>query len=263
MKATAPRHALTSSEAGTPRSHTPAVSDSSRPLSDSLPRNASHVKVSDNSTPAGGVHGPLLSKLLRTDQGYPSRLTDALGSGAPSFVTALGNVEILQRHKLALFCSVRCPGRLILATYDLAQALREADVALVGGFHSPMERECLAILLKGPGSVVICPARAFGERSRVPAEWRSALGAGRLVVLSPFDERERRVTAELALERNRFIAALADEILFAYAAPGSRTEAFAREVAGRGKLLLTLEGTENAGLVALGARPVSRYQAPT
>lgn len=50
---------------------------------------------------------------------------------------------------LALVCSVKCPGDLILKTYDLAQQLREAEVTIIGGFHSLMERECLTILLRG------------------------------------------------------------------------------------------------------------------
>ena len=153
---------------------------------------------------------------------------------------------------------MRCPGRLILQTYDLAQALQEAGLTVVGGLYSPMERECLAILLKGQAPLVACPARGIGERSRVPAEWRATLEGGRLLIISPFEERERRATAELALERNRFVAALADEVLIAYAAPGSRTAAFAREVAGWGKPLLTLEGPDNVALAALGARPVGR-----
>jgi hypothetical protein len=37
----------------------------------------------------------------------------------------------------------------------------------------------------------------------------------------------KRVTAELAAERNRFVAAISDEVLIPFAAPGSRTEALA------------------------------------
>ena len=40
-------------------------------------------------------------------------------------VTILGNPDILANQLLALFCSVRCPGDLILQTYDLARSLRD------------------------------------------------------------------------------------------------------------------------------------------
>ena len=41
-------------------------------------------------------------------------------------IWALGDVSILQRPLLGCFCSVKCPGELILRTYDLARALRDA-----------------------------------------------------------------------------------------------------------------------------------------
>lgn len=197
-----------------------------------------------------------------------SRLALATSPDSPTAhrLTAIGDPDILDRHKLALFCSTKCPGRLVLQTYDLAQALRDAGQAVVGGFHSPMEQECLALLLRGNQPVIVCPARAIDDL-RIPTDWRPAIAAGRLLVLSPFEARERRVTAGLAERRNRFVAGLADEVFVAYAAPGSRTAAFAGEVAGWGKPLLTLDDPDNAGLLALGAAAISpevvRRRAPT
>lgn len=75
----------------------------------------------------------------------PAGVRTYLGPSAPRAIAALGNLDILHRPKLALFCSIKCPGRLILRTYDLAQALRDAGEVVIGGFHSPMERECLAL----------------------------------------------------------------------------------------------------------------------
>ena len=82
---------------------------------------------------------------------------------------------------------------------------------------------------------------------RVPTEWRDALAAGRLLILSPFEAKNRRITAETAQYRNRFIAALADRILIPHAAPGSKTEAFARKVEGRGKRITGLDHLQNGG----------------
>jgi predicted Rossmann fold nucleotide-binding protein DprA/Smf involved in DNA uptake len=75
-------------------------------------------------------------------------------------------------------------------------------------------------------------------------------------LLSPFDETERRVTAELAASRNRFVAALADRVLFIHAAPGGRTEALAREVIGWGKPVYALDHAANSHLSARGAAPL-------
>ncbi len=168
---------------------------------------------------------------------YPEAAMRLLGESAPERIWALGNTDLLARPLLALFCSSKCPGSVILQTYDAVCALRDAGVTVISGFHSPIEKECLRLLLRGTQPIVICPARSI-ERMRVPSEWRAPIAAGRLLILSPFDVRHPRITAETAAYRNRFAAALADRILIPYAAPGSKTEAFAREVAGWGKTML-------------------------
>ncbi len=165
----------------------------------------------------------------------------------------LGNFTLLRLPLLALFCSVKCPGELILQTYDLARALRDAGVPVIGGFHSPMEQECLTLLLRGTQPIVICPARAI-EGMRVPMAWRPAVEQGRLLVASPFPKSCRRVTTETAQRRNTFVAALAERLFIAYAARGSKTEQLARDWLARGKKVLTFNSPDNAELIALGAR---------
>src|SRR5438105_10760417 len=93
--------------------------------------------------------------------GYPHEALRLLGRQAPSAITVRGNFDILDTHKVALFCSVSCPGNLIVQTYDLAVALRLAGVTVIGGFHSPMEKECLSVLLRGTQPVIVCPARGI------------------------------------------------------------------------------------------------------
>lgn len=187
---------------------------------------------------------------------YPRGIANVLAEGALPRITALGNRDILRQRMVAFFCSVRCPGNVILRTYDLACALRDGGITVVGGFHSPMERECLALLLRGTQPLIVCPARSI-ERMRLPREWWAPLEQGRLLVLSPFDAMERRVTAETAQRRNAFVAALVDEVLVAYAAPGGKTEQLCREVIGWGKPLWALDSPENAHLLELGAKPVA------
>jgi predicted Rossmann fold nucleotide-binding protein DprA/Smf involved in DNA uptake len=164
---------------------------------------------------------------------------------------AIGNLGILQTRLLGFFCSTRCPGNIILRTYDLAQALRAASISVIGGFHSPMEKECLDLLLRGDQLVVICPARSI-ERMRVPVAWRKPLDEARLLILSPFEIHHRRPTAELAEQRNRFVAMLADTIFVAHAPPGSKTERLCAEIAEQDKRMYTLDLAENAHLMRRG-----------
>ena len=93
------------------------------------------------------------------DSRYPTRLRERLGGYAPAQLSALGNFDLLALPKTALFCSVRCPGSVILTAYDQAATWRDAGRCIISGFHSPVEKECLQILLRGTQPIVICPAR--------------------------------------------------------------------------------------------------------
>jgi hypothetical protein len=93
-------------------------------------------------------------------------------------------MEILEARKVG---SVRCPGDAILDAYDSARKLRDEGVTCVSGFHSPVEKECLRILLRGKQPVIVCLARAFGKIP-LPSDWRRALESGRLFLLSPFEK---------------------------------------------------------------------------
>ncbi len=121
---------------------------------------------------------------------------------AQNRVWAIGEQQILHRPLLAFFASTRCPGDVILRVYDAARSLRDAGIPIISGFHTPMEKECLDLLLRGIQPVVICPARSL-QGMRVPSAWKPAILAGRLLLASPFAERHRRNTAELAGPRIR------------------------------------------------------------
>jgi predicted Rossmann fold nucleotide-binding protein DprA/Smf involved in DNA uptake len=184
---------------------------------------------------------------------YPMGLNMYLTDRAPARVAALGNLDILKEKKTAFLCSSKCPGELIIKTHDLARKWRDDGVTIIGGFHSPMELECLTILLRGKQPVILCPARSL-DTMRIKAKHKTPVTEGRLLIISPFPAKEKRMTAETAIIRNRFVAALADGIFVAHAAEGGKIEAFCCELAARGRSIMTLESDANANLAALGAQ---------
>lgn len=190
--------------------------------------------------------------LTSADPHYPAALIRTLGKHEPASVTALGNLDLLDLDLLALFCSVKCPGNLILQLYDFARALRDQNVPVIGGFHTLMERECLRILLRGAQPIVIVLARNLSPRQILP-EWRAALAVNRLLVLSPFDTKHSRVTGQNSAYRNRVAAALASRVFIGYAAPNGKTEALAREIALTSKPLGTFDAPANKNLIEIGA----------
>lgn len=180
---------------------------------------------------------------------YPARL-----NGSSLVLHGIGNRAILREPTVALICSVQCPGSVIIKTFDAIRELRDAGVVIAGGFHSPMEKECLEFLLRGKQPLIVAPARGLAGL-RLPSTWRSALDAGRLLVTSPFGDEMRRTTMASALKRNEFIAALANAILIPHATPGGRAETLASKLAATGKALYTFEDAENHALMTIGAKP--------
>lgn len=133
--------------------------------------------------------------------------------------------------------------------------IRESGVTVISGFHSPMERECLNILLKGKQPVIICPARGL-EGMRIKPEYITPLEEGRLLILSLFSEKVKRISAERAFERNRFIAALADSIFIPHAAPNSKTEQLCMKLQAWNKPLYTFPIEANSNLIDLGLKNI-------
>lgn len=152
------------------------------------------------------------------DAYWPRQLSERIGGSAPARLSALGNLDLLKLPKTAFLCSARCPGSVILRAYDQAAQWRDTGRCIVSGFHSPVEKECLRILLRGTPPVIICPARSLPHR--LPPDWKKPLDAGNLLILSAFTEKDSRITAELAARRNEFVAALVDEVCMAHATPG-------------------------------------------
>ena len=119
-----------------------------------------------------------------------------------------------------------------------------------------MERECLTILLRGNQSLILCPARSL-KNMRLPSAYKKPLDQGRLLLLSPFSEKERRHTAELASRRNRLVGALATAIFVSHAEPAGKTEVLCHQVLQWGKPLYTHRSNFNANLLSMGAVPLN------
>ena len=195
--------------------------------------------------------------LTLEDTAFPKALKTFLEKSGKVGLTVIGETNMLSEPSFGLICSVHCPGSIVLQAYDHFQRLKMNRRTVIGGFHSPMERECLRIILSGRSPAIICPARSI-DRMRIRTDWRPFVVTGRLSVVSAFSENKRRPTVRLAEERNRIVAILADEVLIPYAAPGGKTEHLAREILEWKKIVRTFPTSENASLLRLGATPVTQ-----
>ncbi|HDH01058.1 MAG TPA: hypothetical protein ENG80_04530 [Nitrospirae bacterium] len=189
---------------------------------------------------------------------YPSALKKYLADDAPETITVTGNPGILQTKTLAVFSSIKCPGKIILETYEYIRRLRESNVTVIGGFHSPLEQECLNILLRGKQPVILCPARSI-ENMRIKKAFKKPVDEGRFLILSLFSGNYNRISSARADKRNHFAAAIADKIVIPYAAPESKTESLCNEWIKKGKTVFTFNSDYNKNLFALGAEETLKF----
>jgi predicted Rossmann fold nucleotide-binding protein DprA/Smf involved in DNA uptake len=194
-------------------------------------------------------------QIQQGESNYPSSVTNYLKADTPRFITALGNLDILRNKPLAVFCSNKCPGSIILKTHDLMKQIREKGITVISGFHSAVERECLNILLKGREPVIICPARSI-DKMRIKTEYKKPFEDGRLLIVSPFTGKEKRISSERANERNRFAGAIATSIFIPYAEPNSNTEKLCRELLTWNKPVFTLQTEFTMDLISLGVKNI-------
>lgn len=184
------------------------------------------------------------------DELYPGILRALLGAAAPTRLQMQGEIGLLDVPKLAFFCSSKCPGAILNKAYDLANGLRQNLLAVMGGFHAPMEKEWLQILLNSATPIIRCPARDLMNRRLTEEDHR--LSAKNRLLLLAFGSDVRRATKESAFYRNVCMAALAETIFIAHASVSSKTESLCRQVLQWGKPVYTFIDEHNDSLLQLG-----------
>lgn len=121
---------------------------------------------------------------------------------------AHGNPALLELPLEGLLCSNACPGAKIIEAMDLAQRWRAENRAVISGFHTPVEKECLRIFLRGAQPLVICPARGL-DPFQLSADWQPRFQRGELLIVSTFEASIRRPTRDTAEARTRLVLSLA------------------------------------------------------
>lgn len=125
--------------------------------------------------------------------------------------TYLGNKELLQMKKIGYLASRKIPTLSVLPALDWAlQMSKQADIAIISGFHSRMEKNVLKILLQGTCGIIIVLAR--GMYRKLPQQYEEAMTQNRLLIISYEKENVTRVSEESAHKRNDRVRVLADEM---------------------------------------------------
>ena len=133
-----------------------------------------------------------------------------------------GNKLILDNYKIGFLCSRKVPANIILKTYDWAIEQRDKGVCVVSGFHSKIERDVFEILLKGKQPIILILAR--GMKNRWESSIKEELKKDRLLIISPFHAKVKRITSDTSLKRNKTIIEISDKVYISFASEGGRLE---------------------------------------
>ena len=122
-----------------------------------------------------------------------------------------GNRGLLDRPLVAFFASRTAPTEALDLAERWADEISQTDKIVISGFHSPVERAVLDILLANNSSVVVALPRSLYRK--IPQHLLSAYSEGRVLFIS--FRHYSRPSLHSSQLRNWATAELATEVVFA------------------------------------------------
>jgi predicted Rossmann fold nucleotide-binding protein DprA/Smf involved in DNA uptake len=143
---------------------------------------------------------------------------------------------------------------LILKAYDTARELRDQGQAIISGFHSPVEKDILSILMRGKQPIILCIARDL-KSYRIPKSQKEYIDQSRLLLVSPvFTNHQPRITSQTAEIRNLLIAQISSQVLVIHAEPGGRIDHLCQKWVSEQRNVFALPGKSNQHLFDIGVK---------
>ena len=129
-----------------------------------------------------------------------------------------GNKKLLDRYLVAFFASRTAPCGALDKAKRWAHEIAQTDKVVISGFHSPIERAVLDILLSHNCSVVVALGRSLYKK--IPTHLLTAYNENRLLFISLRNySRHSHQNSQL---RNWAVADIASEVVFAPFATSSQ-----------------------------------------
>lgn len=164
--------------------------------------------------------GEVLQTFFGQKAPKPLGTWDRFTGQPPSNLHATGNLALLDQPATAFLCSTQCPGDKILEAYDWARRQCDEGGTVISGFHTPVEKDVLAILARRGAHIIWAPARDLPKT--LDATFKIPLAEGRLLILSPFPYgKPSRPTKESCSTRNRFVVSRTTKLYIPNVAEGS------------------------------------------
>src|SRR2546422_2592203 len=177
--------------------------------------------------------------------------------GKPPKLWGVGDSAILNYVLLGIISARQIDSHLALKTSQLLRQLVSLkDVAFVSGWHSPLEKQALRILIAQEATIVLCASKSL-DRFIPSIGVESRVTDGKALLLTHCSTKAKRITRNASMRRNELIVELAKALLVLSAPEGSASLNLAKSALRRGKLVLTPEHPMNKELLVNGALPAT------
>lgn len=152
------------------------------------------------------VDFPPIVQISQGDERYPIRLLAILGKRAPSILSMLGNIDLLDRHGVS-FCGARDASEKGIEAASLcARTAVKADFVVTSGNARGVDRATHREALASGGSTILVLPEGI-DHFRIAPELRDVWDWSNVLVLSQF-EPQTAWKSYHAMDRNRVIMAL-------------------------------------------------------
>ena len=133
------------------------------------------------------------------------------------FMDLSGNKDLLDRCLVAFFASRKTPEDVVPKALRWAEMICQTDKVVISGFHSPLEKQVLQVLLEHKHPVILALGRSIYKR--IPKEYEQPLAEDRMLIVNISNaSRQGWWTSQ---HRNFTIAHWADECVWAGVHRGS------------------------------------------
>ena len=131
-----------------------------------------------------------------------------------------GNPDNIKKYPvIGVLASGKAPGPVVWESYQFFYALRDANVTIAGGWHSPLEKGILDALIEGNANVAFFAAKGLKARG-FQQKFKLLDRSSRGLMISPYPDNVTKINStEGPRLRNELLAAISDVLLIPYIKP--------------------------------------------
>ncbi|MDL2224069.1 DNA-protecting protein DprA [Bacteroidales bacterium OttesenSCG-928-M06] len=142
---------------------------------------------------------------------YPESLKLILKINTPPILSYIGNLELLQKRKIAFSGSRKVSDKGIVITKEVTKQLIEKDISIVSGYAKGVDFEAHRTALENGGTTIIVLPEGINSFS-IKKELKDVWDWNRILVISEFKPDEKWM-ASRAMQRNNTIIGLSDVVV--------------------------------------------------